>query len=225
MDRPTREDVLTEEELDGLLAQVRTRYPTGKRNLGLLRLLADSGLRIAEALALTVKDVISEHGQLSHVRVRKGKGGKARQVALTSTAAAKLAAWLQTREQLGIASEVLFYTISVGHASGHFAEEGQLLQPGRELSPNYCNGLVKKMAARAGIKRNISPHTLRHTFATRLLRATGNLEIVRKALGHKHISTTAIYSHLVTLDVDNGIRMLPSNGSDEQMAMPALAGG
>ena len=77
---------------------------------------------------------------------------------------------------------------------------------------NYVRGLVKRVAAKAGIQRNISPHTLRHTFATRFLRATGNLELTRKALRHARIQTTAeIYSHLVQEDVDAGIKQLPGS--------------
>ncbi len=80
---------------------------------------------------------------------------------------------------------------------------------------------MKRLALKAGIERNISPYTLRHTFATRFLQATGNLELTRKALRHARIQTTAeIYSHLVQEDVDNGISQLP--GSEEKKS-PAEA--
>jgi site-specific recombinase XerD len=69
------------------------------------------------------------------------------------------------------------------------------------------------MADRAGIESRVTPHTLTHTFATRLLRTTGNLELTRKAPRHSHIQTTvATYAHLVQEDVDRGIRQLPGNG-------------
>ena len=221
MNRPTREDVLTEEELDRLLAALRTRGPAGRRNLALVLVMGDAGLRLGEARALATTDVVREYGQLTHLRVRRGKGGKPRRVKLTTRAAAAVAAWLQTREASGLGTGVLFCTISRGKAGGAFAEEDQQLEPGKPLGTRYVWGLVHRLAEKAGIERRISPHTLRHTFATRLLRSTGNLEVVRKALGHSRITTTALYSHLVQEDVDNGIMQLPGNGpaaGDEEEA-------
>ena len=86
------------------------------------------------------------------------------------------------------------------------------MERGRAVSTGYVRQLVKRLAARAGLEKMVSPHTLRHTFATRFLRATGNLELTRKALRHARIQTTAeIYSHLVQEDVDQGIRSLPGD--------------
>ena len=94
MQRPTAEDALTEEELDRLLAQPNPAYPTGKRNLGLLLVMADAGLRVSEATALTTQDLVREGGELTHLLIRKGKGKKGKpkrgKVALTRRAAAKL---------------------------------------------------------------------------------------------------------------------------------------
>ena len=214
MQRPTAEDALTEEELDRLLEQPNTAYPTGKRNRALLLVMADAGLRVAEATALTTNDLVREGGQLTYLVIRHGKGDKPGRVALTRRAAAKLGAWLQAREVLEAGNGTVFCTVSKGKAGGYFAREGQLLVPGKPVSTNYVRGLVKRLALKAGIERNISPHTLRHTFATRFLRATGNLELTRKALRHARIQTTAeIYSHLVQEDVDAGIKQLP--GSEE----------
>ena len=206
MSKTSAEDVLSEEELDNLLSQISTRTPTGKRNLALLRLMADTGLRVSEAVAVETRDIIEQAGQLTGVRIRNGKGGKKGRTALTPTAAVALARWLAERKSLGLSNGAVFCTISKGRAAGYYAKDGQGLQPGRAISPRYVQQVVKRMAERAGIERSISPHTLRHTFATRLLRSCGNLEVVRKACRHSDIRTTAaIYSHLVQEDVDAAI--------------------
>ena len=216
MSRPTAQDALTEEELDRLLAQPNPRCPTGKRNLALLLAMADGGLRVSEATALTTKDLVVEGGQITHVRIRNGKGGKAAKQPLTLRAAAKLGMWLQERVELGILQGPIFCTISRGRSAGHFAEGGEELQPGRAISTTYVRQLVKRLGKVAGVERDISPHTLRHTAITRYLRATGNLELTRKFARHANIQTTArIYSHLVQEDVDDGVRLLPGNGEFE----------
>ena len=221
MQRPTAEDALSEEQLDRLLAQPNRAYPTGKRNLTLLLIMADAGLRVSEATALTTGDLVREGGQLTHVLIRHGKGNKRGKVALTRRTAAKLGGWLQARAALGIGSRAIFCTISKGKAGGYFAQEGQQLEAGKPISTHYVRRLVKRLAQKAGIEKNVSPHTLRHTFATRFLRATGNLELTRKALRHARIQTTAeIYSHLVQEDVDNGIGQLPGSEEYEARSLP-----
>ena len=95
MSRPTAQDALTDEELDNLFAQQRTRNPSGKRNLALLRVMADAGLRVGEAVALTTKDLVKEAGVITHVLICSGKGGKPGKMKLTVEAAAKLSALLK----------------------------------------------------------------------------------------------------------------------------------
>ncbi len=216
MPRPTAQDALTEDELDQLLAQPNQRCPTGKRNLALLLVMADAGLRVSEATALTTKDLVVEGGQITHVRIRNGKGGKTAKQPLTLRAAAKLGTWLQERAELGIFQGPIFCTISKGKAAGYFAGEDDELQPGSMVSAPYVRQFVKRLGREAGIERGISPHTLRHTAITRYLRATGNLELTRKFARHANIQTTArIYSHLVQEDVDNGVRLLPGSQRHE----------
>ena len=211
MARPTAQDALTEEELDHLLTQPNLRCPTGKRNLALLLLMADAGLRVSEATALTTRDLVVEGGAITHVRIRHGKGGKAARQPLTLRAAAKLGIWLQERAKQGFFQGPIFCTVSQGRSAGHFAEE-ERLSPGRAISTVYVRQLVKRLGLAAGIERDISPHTLRHTAITRYLRANGNLELTRKFARHSNIQTTArIYSHLVQEDVDQGVRLLPGS--------------
>ena len=225
-DKPQRassraQDALTEEQLDALLDTLNARYPSGRRNLALLLAMADAGLRVSEAVSLKTTDLVVEGGQYTHVNIRRGKGGKPGRVALTVRAAAKLGAWLDARAKMGFGKGYVFCTISKGTAGGHWADDVQRLQPGRPVSTEYVRQLVRRMADRAGIESRVTPHTLRHTFATRLLRTTGNLELTRKALRHSHIQTTvATYAHLVQEDVDRGIRQLQGNGHTDPHGEP-----
>lgn len=73
---------------------------------------------------------------------------------------------------------------------------------GRKLQPRYVQALVSRLAGRAKIDKGVSPHKLRHSSATDLLRKTGNLELVRRALGHANLQTTQIYVHLTDQDLD-----------------------
>lgn len=201
------QDALTEEELERFLKAVSTRGPSGKRNLALLTLMADTGLRLGEALALQTTDLVREAGGITHCRVI-GKGRKPALVPVTARAAARIEAWLQARAALGLGNGALFCTISKGRRGGGFPGPAEL-QPGKPLNPRYVRELVERLAAKAGIDRRVGPHTLRHSFATHLLRKTGNLELTRKALRHSRITTTAaIYSHLTDRDVERAVRSL-----------------
>ncbi|MBM3500213.1 MAG: phage integrase family protein, partial [Armatimonadetes bacterium] len=112
------QDALTEEQLDALLDAVNARYPSGKRNLALLLIMADAGLRVSEAVSLRTTDLVVEGGQYTHVNIRRGKGGKPGRVALTVRAAAKLGAWLDARTKMGFGKGHVFCTISRGMAGG-----------------------------------------------------------------------------------------------------------
>ena len=207
MTRPTAQDALTEEELETLLEQVSTAGLSGKRNLALLTLMADTGLRIAEALALTTRDLVKQGGVVTHVQVRHGKGDKPASLAVTLRAAARLGQWLEARAEQGIGNGAVFCTVSRGKRSGFGGEH--VLEPGKPISARYVRQVLNRLAEKASLERHISPHTLRHTFATHLLRKTGNLELTRKALRHSKVSTTAeVYSHLVERDVEEAVLAL-----------------
>ncbi|MGB9757930.1 MAG: tyrosine-type recombinase/integrase [Candidatus Bipolaricaulaceae bacterium] len=94
---------------------------------------------------------------------------------------------------------------------------------GRPLQPRYVQAMVARYAAKAGIEKRVHPHTLRHSFATDLLRQVGNVEIVRRALGHANLSTTQVYVHLVDADLEAALKSLrlnrrtpPKGGSEKQ---------
>jgi site-specific recombinase XerD len=202
------QDALTEEQLEALLAAVSTRGATGRRNLALLTLMADSGLRVAEALALATTDLVREGRVVTHVRVRHGKGNKAATVAITPRASARIDHWLDDRQAAGVGAGPLFCTVSRGQATGYSAD-GAVLAPGAPVNARYVRDVVARAAEAAGIATRVTPHTLRHTFATHLLRQTGNLELTRKALRHARVSTTAaVYSHLAGRDVEIAVRAL-----------------
>ncbi len=79
------------------------------------------------------------------------------------------------------------------------------------MNPRYIQDMVKRYAKKAGINKDISPHTLRHTFATDLLRGTKNIRLVQKALGHSDISTTMVYTHIVDEELEGALKNLRSS--------------
>lgn len=176
-------DPLTPEESAALLGIPNRRYPTGLRNFVMIRLMLSIGLRCAEVLNLKIQDVDLISGKL---RVDQGKGKKDRILWLDVEMLSLMQLW---RERRKIESEWYFTTLK-----------------GERLDARYIRAMVKRYKLRAGIVRKCSPHTLRHTFATNLLRETGNIEIVRKALGHADISTTGIYLHATDTELESALK-------------------
>jgi integrase/recombinase XerD len=175
-------DPLTEEEAAALLRAPNRRYPTGFRNYVILRLLLSAGLRCDEALGLRVVNVNLTSGQMKVL----GKGGKERVLWLDPEMLALMSAW---RERRPVESELYFTTLKGG-----------------ALAHRYVRAMVSRYRQRAGITRRCSPHTLRHTFATNLLRETRNIEIVKRALGHEDISTTGIYLHCTDGELETAMK-------------------
>jgi len=180
-------EVLTATEQEALLKQPNPRYLTGQRNRTMLRLMLDTGLRLAEVTSLRWKDIDLLSGK---VMVRQGKGSKDRTLWTGEENIAALAAWRerQARECDG-KPEIVFSTAE-----------------GKRLDPSYVRKMVKRYARKAGIEKRISPHTLRHTFATDLYRETTNLRITQKALGHANIATTQIYTHIVDEELEGALK-------------------
>ena len=173
---------LTDEELAALYAQVNEATATGKRDRALLQVMADAGLRISEALHLRTADLRLEAGRITALTVLQGKGGKDRVVYPTPQLSDKILLWLAARDKLEGANGTVFCRVKGSHA-----------QP---VGVRTVQELVKRLAAAAGIDKRISPHSLRHTAATRALRAGANLRVVQKNLGHARLETTAIYTHI-----------------------------
>lgn len=154
-----------------------TPDPEGLRDLALLEVLYGSGLRVSEALGLDFA-----HVDLDQKLVRvMGKGRKERVVPLTGPAAQRLRRYLEQRGAFGPAARE--QAIFLGRKGGR-------------LSRRQADRIVKDMALRSGAPSSVSPHTLRHSFATHMLQAGADLRSVQELLGHSRISTTQRYTHL-----------------------------
>ena len=180
-------EVLSQTEQEALLAQPNPRYLTGQRNRIMLRLMLDTGLRLSEAIHLRWKDIDLNSGK---VMVRQGKGAKDRTLWTGEANIEALTAWRerQARECSGDPG-VVFST-----------------REGETLDPSYVRKMVKRYGRRAGIAKTISPHTLRHSFASDLLRQNPNIRIVQKALGHANLATTQIYTHIVDEELEGALK-------------------
>lgn len=173
---------LSEAQVEALLAAPDTDTPLGLRDRTMLELMYASGLRVSELVGLKVIHLGLNEGVLRVL----GKGSKERLVPFGELARDWLERWLQDGRPalLGArASEALFVT-SAGRT------------PGTAMSRIMFWNLVKRYALQAGISAPLSPHTLRHAFATHLLNHGADLRAVQMLLGHADISTTTIYTHI-----------------------------
>lgn len=182
-------EVLTAEEQHALLRQPNPRYPTGERNRLMLSVMLNSGLRLSEATGLQWQDLDLISGKMF---VRQGKGAKDRVLWLGEADLEHLRNW-RTRQaaRVNALADYVFTTLS-----------------GKAISGRYVQQMVKRYAQKAGIRKNVHPHTLRHTFATDLHRESRNIRLVQKALGHADLSTTMIYTHVHDEEMEAAMRAL-----------------
>jgi len=174
----TLPDVLTVGEIDALLAAPSLDQPLAWRDRALLELGYGAGLRISELCRLGLEDLLFSDGL---VRVF-GKGGKERLVPLG-------------RKVIGTVS-VYLNSVRTEIDRGKSERRVLLNARGAPLSRVGAWGVVKRAAERAGIKKRVTPHTLRHSFATHLLEGGADLRAVQEMLGHADLSTTQIYTHV-----------------------------
>jgi integrase/recombinase XerD len=183
----TKPRFLEPEEVQALLEAPNVKSLTGLRNRCLMGLMVECGLRISEALALKPRDVNIRE---KRVEVLRGKGGSPRTLCWKSSSLSELLErWKASRPD----GDHLFTTIRGDGRGG-------------PVSVRSFEKTIKHYATRAGISVNVTPHVLRHTFATSLLRNGTNLRIVQTALGHKNLSTTAVYTHVTDCDVREALR-------------------
>ena len=181
VDLPKRDEVLpvvlTEEEINRMLSSIDTSSNIGKRNRAMVELLYSCGLRISELLDLKIGDIHMNERYLNVI----GKGDKERIVPIGEMAIVALRDYIENaRSQISKKpGSILFYNYQ-----------------GNKMSRQGFFKYLKKLALEAGIDKVISPHTIRHSFATHLLANGASLRIVQELLGHEDISTTQIYTHI-----------------------------
>ena len=169
--------VLSVEEVSAIMDSVDLKAPSGKRDRAILEVLYGCGLRVSEAAALRISRINFEDGFVDVI----GKGDKQRLVPLGEMAADAIKAYLKDRPlPYSRAQEDILF----------------LNKFGKSLSRVSIFNLVKKQAMIAGIHKEISPHTFRHSFATHLIENGADLRIVQEMLGHESILTTEIYTHI-----------------------------
>ena len=171
-------EVLTVGEIDDMIAAIDLDSAEGQRNRAIMETLYGCGLRVSELVNLEMSKVFLDEQYI----VVKGKGNKERLVPISEVAIKEIKEYLPQRAQLDIKpgeDHILF-----------------LNRRGRRLTRVMIFYIIKRLAALAGIKRDISPHTLRHSFATHLLEGGANLRAIQQMLGHENISTTEIYIHI-----------------------------
>ncbi|MGE7914397.1 site-specific tyrosine recombinase XerD [Lysinibacillus xylanilyticus] len=172
-------NILSIEEIEALLAAPNRSKPQGVRDVAMLELLYGSGMRISELIALDLADI---HLTMGFVRVF-GKGGKERIIPLGKSALSALSTYLDgARSQL----------------QGKYPKTDAFFinQRGKRLTRQGCWKLMKEHALKAGIQHELTPHILRHSFATHLVENGADLRAVQEMLGHADISTTQIYTHI-----------------------------
>ena len=171
--------VLSIEEVGAIIDGVDTRSPKGLRDKAMLEMLYGCGLRVSELCGLLISHVYVEEG---FVRV-VGKGNKERLVPMGESAASAFTEWLAVR----------------GDAfAPEYSDLAFLNRFGKPLSRISVFKLVREYALLAGVTKEISPHTFRHSFATHLIENGADLRVVQEMLGHENITTTEIYTHIDT---------------------------
>ena len=173
-------EVLTTEEVDRLEAAIDLSRWEGHRNRAIIEVLFSCGLRVSELVTLRLSDLFLEERFLRVV----GKGRKERLVPISQKAISELHFWFDDRCHM---------TIKAGEEDYVF-----LNRRGAHLTRTMILIMVKRLAAEAGIEKTISPHTLRHSFATALLEGGADLRAIQAMLGHESIGTTEIYTHIDT---------------------------
>lgn len=170
--------VLTLEEIESIIGIIDHSTREGQRNRAIIEMLYGCGLRISELTNLKFSDLFLNEG---FIKV-EGKGSKQRLVPISSTAVKELEKYIVYRNQLVVkkgSEEIIF-----------------LSNRGTPISRIMVFHFIKQYALQAGIKKNISPHTFRHSFATHLLEGGANIRAIQLMLGHEKITTTEIYTHM-----------------------------
>ena len=181
--------VLTEEETVKILESVSINTPTGIRNRAILELLYSTGIRRGELVNLNVEDFIPERGELTII---KGKGAKDRVVPVGEVAATFLQGYLSIIRPWQAKPEepALFVNSATGE----------------RLNGDWIRLILWEAVKRSGVQKRVTPHTLRHSMATHLLRNKADLRHIQAILGHATLRTTQVYTHLTLDDLKRAIK-------------------
>lgn len=171
-------EVLTTEEIDRMEASIDLSKWEGQRNKAIIETLFSCGLRVSELTTLKMSDLFTDD---NFIRI-KGKGSKERLVPISAKAVKELKLWFLDRNLMKIKPGEEDYVF--------------LNRRGAHLTRTMVFIMIRRCAADAGIEKNVSPHTLRHSFATALLKGGADLRAIQEMLGHESISTTEIYTHV-----------------------------
>jgi integrase/recombinase XerD len=170
-------EVLSIAEIDRMIGAIDLSKPEGHRNKAIIETLYGCGLRVSELVGLRLTDIHYDEGYV----IVTGKGSKQRLVPVSGKALKEIDIYKQGRNKLTVIKEpnILF-----------------LNRRGSRLTRVMIFTIIKDLAAKAGIRKNISPHTFRHSFATHMIEAGADLRAVQEMLGHESILTTEIYTHI-----------------------------
>lgn len=171
-------EVLTVNEINDILDSIDLSLPEGQRNRAMLEVLYSCGLRVSELTTLRFSDIYFDEG---FIKV-EGKGSKQRLVPISDTAIREIKNYLPDRNLI---------VVKKGFEDTLF-----LSRRGTALSRIMVFHIIKQQTKMAGVHKNVSPHTFRHSFATHLLEGGANLRAIQDMLGHEKITTTEIYTHI-----------------------------
>ena len=200
LDSPRKEqrlpEVLTLDEVNRLTEAVDLSTPEGHRNRAILEMLYGSGLRVSELTGLRLSDMYREEGYM----LIRGKGSKQRLVPISPEAEKWFCYWMEDRMHLNIKPDD--------------TDTAFLNRRGGRLTRMMIFTIIRRLAEQAGIRKTVSPHTLRHSFATHLLQNGADLRIIQQLLGHEDITTTEIYTHIDIHDLRRAVLQFhPANRS------------
>jgi integrase/recombinase XerD len=171
-------EVLTVSEIDRMIQCIDMNAPEGQRNRAIIETLYGCGLRVSELVNLELSQIYFDEQYI----IVRGKGSKERMVPISEVAIAEIKDYMPQRAAIDLKpgeENILFVS-----------------RRGRRLTRVMIFYIVKRLCDLAGIRKEISPHTLRHSFATHLLEGGANLRAIQQMLGHESIGTTEIYLHL-----------------------------
>jgi integrase/recombinase XerD len=171
-------EVLSIKEINEIVGAIDLSKPEGQRNKAIIEVLYGSGLRVSELINLQISKLYTDEGYM----LVEGKGSKQRLVPLSPQSLSQIALWKIDRNLLDLkkgSEDILF-----------------LNRRGSKLTRDMIFKIVKDLAQLAGIRKKVSPHTFRHSFATHLLENGANLRAIQQLLGHESITTTELYTHI-----------------------------